>query len=176
MKYLTITFALASLALNACSSKEEGAASSDGPVKREAGSWKNDIKLVRFDLPGAPPEIKTMMEKMMAAAGGVEVCLTKEAAAKDDMAQSLAKAQGSSDCTFSKSSIAGGKLDVSGTCKDRTGQTMTMAMTGSVGPKASDIVMDIKGKAPTGGEMNMVMNVKSAWTGECKPGQPEMKG
>ena len=184
MRPLILALGLSSLVLTGCNKAEApagtgtgtGSATASGAaVKREPGSWKNSITLAKFDLPGAPPEMKGMMEKMMASAGGVEMCLSKEAAAKDNMAESLAKAQGSSDCTFSKRSIAGGKLDVAGTCKDRTGQTMTMAMTGTVGAKASDVNMDIKGKAPTGGEMNMVMNVKSEWTGPCKPGQPEMK-
>ena len=37
-----------------------------GPVKREAGNWKTDVKLVKFAVPGMPPEMKDGMAKMMA--------------------------------------------------------------------------------------------------------------
>ena len=176
MRILTLTLIATGLALSGCGEKAGGGGSilSDGPTQRQAGSWKSSVTLEKFEVPGAPPEMKAMMQKMMTAAGTQELCLSKEAAAKDDIAASLAKSQARDDCTFTKKEVRGGRLNVAGTCKDKAGETITMAIAGSVAATKTDVNMDISGSAPTGGTMTMVMNVKSERTGECKTGQAAM--
>src|SRR3546814_8262969 len=34
-----------------------------GPIKREAGNWKTEVKLVKFDMPGASAAMKDQMAK-----------------------------------------------------------------------------------------------------------------
>ena len=176
MRILTFSLLATGLALSGCGSKENGAgaSSSGGSTQREAGSWKSSVTLEKFEMPGAPPEMKKMMQTMMSAAGATELCLTKEAAAKDDIASSLAKSQARDDCMFTKKDVSGGKLNVAGTCKDKAGQSITMAIAGTVSGTKTDVRMDISGSAPAGGTMNMVMNVKSERTGDCTPGQAAM--
>ena len=62
---------------------------------------------------------------------------------------------------------AGGKIDVAGTCT-QNGQTVDMAMTGTMAAKKTDVTVTTKGKVPTGGDMEMVMQMTSSHTGPCK--------
>ena len=71
-----LTFAALGVALaTAGCSKTENAG---GTVKREAGNWKTDVKLVKFEVPGMPPEMKDGMAKMMEGASGMDQCFTQE--------------------------------------------------------------------------------------------------
>ena len=164
-KFLTVAAIGALIAVSGCG-KSENAAS--GPVKREAGNWKTDVKLVKFEVPGMPPEMKDGMAKMMEGASGMDQCFTQEQVDKEDIAAELAKGPGNGgECTWSKKDIAGGKIDIAGTCK-ANGQTVDMAMTGTMEAKKSDVTITTKGKVPTGGDMEMVMQMTSTHTGPCK--------
>ena len=164
-----LTFAALGVALaTAGCSKTENAG---GTVKREAGNWKTDVKLVKFEVPGMPPEMKDGMAKMMEGASGMDQCFTQEQVDKEDIAAELAK-EGSGnggECKWSKKDVAGGKIDVAGTCT-ANGQTMDMAMAGTMEAKKSDVTITTKGKIPTGGDMEMVVQVVSTHTGPCQAG------
>ena len=168
MKIKLITPAAIAIALAGCSGNKEKEATADaGPVKREAGSWKTDIKLLKVVIPGMPAGMEAQMQKALPQ--GMEVCLTPEQAAKEDIAAEMSKGSQAGDCTFSKRDFAGGKLDVAGKCKTPQGE-MDITMTGTVEPKKTDIVMNMKGKAPTGnGDMEMSMQMVSNNVGACKP-------
>ncbi len=158
---------VAALALTACNSG--GSSASSGPVKREAGSWQTDIKLIKADIPGMPPEMMDGMKKMMEGASGMKECLTKEAADKEDITKEMSKtsSQGA-QCDFKKKDVSGGKIDVAGTCKAANGQAMDIAMTGTMEPKKTDLTISTKGAVPTGsGQMEMVMQVTSKHVGAC---------
>ena len=43
-----------------------------------------------------------------------------------------------------------------------------MAMTGTMEAKKSDVTITTKGKVPTGGDMEMVMQMTQTHTGPCK--------
>lgn len=170
--FVTVAVVGAALALGGCgkSEKAEGgadtAAASSAPVKREAGSWKTEIKLVKFDMPGVPDNVKDQMSKQFAAAGATEQCLTQEQADKEDVAGSMSKGFGNA-CTWTKNQIGGGKIDVAGTC-DQGGQKVELAMSGTLGAKKTDVLVSSKGKSPMGGDMEMQMQVTSTNTGPCK--------
>ena len=57
-KILTVAVMGVLVAAAGCSDKGENAG---GAVKREAGNWKTDVKLVKFEVPGMAPEMKTQM-------------------------------------------------------------------------------------------------------------------
>ncbi len=142
----------------------------DGPVKREAGNWKTDIKLVKFEVPGMPDEMKAGMAQMMEGASGLDQCITQEQVDKEDIAAELAKGPGNGgECNWSKKQVAGGVIDIAGTCT-ANGQTVDMAMTGTMAAKKSDVTITTKGQVPEGGNMEMVMQVTSVHTGPCKEG------
>ena len=163
-KFLTAAAIGVLIAASGCSK----ATNSDGPVKREAGNWKTDVKLVKFEVPGMPPEMKEGMAKMMEGASGMDQCFTQEQVDKEDIASELAKGPGNGgECKWSKKDIAGGKIDIAGTCT-ANGQTVDMAMNGTMEAKKSDVTITTKGKIPTGGDMEMVMQMTSTHTGPCK--------
>ena len=169
-----LTFAALGVALaTAGCSKTENAG---GTVKREAGNWKTDVKLVKFEVPGMPPEMKDGMAKMMEGASGMDQCFTQEQVDKEDIAAELAKGPGNGgECKWSKKNVDGGKIDVAGTCT-ANGQTVDMAMTGTMEAKKTDVTITTKGKMPTGqGEMEMVLQMTSTHTGPCKDGAAATK-
>ena len=163
-KFLTVAAIGALIAVSGCGKSE----TASGPVKREAGNWKTDVKLVKFEVPGMPPEMKDGMAKMMEGASGMDQCFTQEQVDKEDIASELAKGPGNGgECKWSKKDIAGGKIDIAGTCT-ANGQTVDMAMTGTMEAKKSDVTITTKGKVPTGGDMEMVMQMTQSHTGPCK--------
>ncbi|NIJ35819.1 hypothetical protein FHR22_000468 [Sphingopyxis panaciterrae] len=164
-KIMTIAALGIALAVSGCGKSENAG----GTVKREAGNWKTDIKLVKFEVPGMPEEMKSGMKQMMEGASGMDQCFTQEQVDKEDIAAELAKGPGNGgECTWSKKNVSGGKVDVAGTCK-ANGQTVDMAMTGTIEAKKNDVTITTKGKIPTGGDMEMVMQMTSVHTGPCKP-------
>ena len=163
-KFVTIAALGVAMAVTGCSKS----ANSDGPVKREAGNWKTEVKLVKFEVPGMPDEMKAGMKQMVEGASGMDQCFTQEQVDKEDIAAELAKGPGNGgECTWSKKDVAGGKIDVAGTCT-ANGQTVEMAMNGTMEAKKSDVTITTKGKIPTGGDMEMVMQMTSTHTGPCK--------
>lgn len=167
MKKLMVMAALGVALTGAACSKTENA---EGPVKREAGNWKTDVTLVKFEVPGMPEEMKSGMKQMVEGASGMDQCFTQEQVDKEDIAAELAKGPGNGgECTWAKKTVSGGNIDVAGTCT-ANGQTVDMAMAGTMGAKKTDVTITTKGKVPTGGEMEMVMKMVSTHTGPCKPG------
>lgn len=161
--FLTLAAAGALLAVAGC-----GKAASDGPVKREAGSWKTNIKVVKLEVKGMPPEMKNGMTQMIEAAGGVETCLTQAQVDKEDLASELSKGPGNGgQCTWSKKDVSGGKIDVAGTCT-ANGQTVEMAMAGTVASKKTDVTITTKNDGPMGGEV--VLQMVSTHSGPCTAG------
>lgn len=164
-KMMTIAALGVALAVSGCGKSENAG----GTVKREAGNWKTDIKLVKFEVPGMPEEMKSGMKQMMEGASGMDQCFTPEQVEKEDIAAELAKGPGNGgECKWSKKEVGGGKIDVAGTCT-ANGQTVDMAMTGTIEAKKNDVTITTKGKVPTGGDMEMVMQMTSVHTGPCKP-------
>src|SRR3546814_4073877 len=88
-------------------SVDAGAAS--GAIKRQAGNWKTQVTLVRFDMPGAPAIIKDQMAKQFASDGATETCVTQEQIEQEDVADAMSKYYGEG-CTWAKPNIGGGKI------------------------------------------------------------------
>ena len=165
-KIMTVAALGVALAVSGCGKSEKA----DGPVKREAGNWKTDIKVVKFEIPGLPEEAKAGMKQMMEGAGGIDTCFTQEQVDKEDIAAELAKGPGNGgECTWSKKEVGGGKIDVAGTCT-ANGQTVDMAMAGTIEAKKTDVTVTTKGKVPNGADMEMVMQMTSTHTGPCTAG------
>ncbi|MBA3942095.1 MAG: hypothetical protein C0520_12870 [Sphingopyxis sp.] len=175
--YITLAIVGSALALAGCGKSEEAAGTgpdkgaetataSAAPIKREAGNWKTQVKLVKFAMPGVPDNVKDQMAKQFASAAPTEICVTQEQADKDDIAGAMSKGFGDA-CTWSKNEVGGGRIDVAGTC-NQGGQKVELAMAGTVAAKQTDVLVTSKGKAPTGGEMEMQMQVTSTNTGPCK--------
>src|SRR3546814_13462087 len=89
---LGVALALAGCGKSDDAGKADGTATADagatagpatGPIKREAGNWKTEVKLVKFDMPGAPAAMKDQLAQQLASAGATETCLTQEQAAQE---------------------------------------------------------------------------------------------
>ena len=167
-KCLTVAAIGALVAVAGCSGGKTENQNAGGTVKREAGNWKTDVKLVKFEVPGLPEGAKDAMSQQLASASGMDQCFTQEQVDKEDIASELAKGpNGGGECTWSKKDVAGGKIDVAGTCT-ANGQTVEMAMAGTMEAKKTDVTITTKGKVPTGGDMEMVMQMTQTHTGPCK--------
>lgn len=159
-KFLTVGALGVALAVAGCSSD---------PEKREAGNWKTEIKMEKFDIEGIPPELKAAMDQRMATPQVFEECLTPEQAAKEDIAGEISKNSGTGQCTWSKNNVSGGKIDIAGTCTGPSGEKQELAMAGTVSSKKTDIRVTMKGKSPMGdGNMEAVMHAVGTHTGACK--------
>lgn len=165
--FLTVAAVGAALTLGGCGESGDKASAPVGTVQREAGNWKTDIKLVKFEMPGVPENVKDQMSKQLAAASGTEQCLTQEQAEKEDIAGALSKGYGDA-CTWSKKQIGEGKIDVAGTCTQGS-QKVELALAGSLEAQKTDVLVTSKGKSPMGGgDMEMQMQVTSTNIGPCK--------
>lgn len=143
------------------------ASGGEAKAKREAGNWTNEVEIIKFEMPGMPPEMQESMKTMMASAGATNYCLTPEQAEKDDLETLMADGPGNGgDCTWSKKEFNGKNIDVAGTCTQGE-QTADLAMAGTMEAKQSDVTITTKAKAPNGQQMEMVMRVKSKHTGAC---------
>ena len=163
-KIMTVAALGVALAVSGCGKSDNAG----GPVKRAAGNWKTGIELVKFDVPGMPAEIKAGMMQAMEGMGRAEKCFTQEQVDKEDIAAELAKGPGGGgECTWSKKEVGGGRIDVAGTCTG-DGQSMDMVMSGVFGAKKTDVTATIKGKDPTGGDMEIIMRMTGEHTGPCK--------
>src|SRR3546814_17731344 len=98
---------------------------------------------------------------MMEGVGGRDMCLTKEKDDKEVGAAELAK--GGGQCTWSKKDGANGKIAGAGTCT-QNGQAVDRAMVGKMAAKKTDVTITTKGKVPTGGDMEMVMQMTQTHT------------
>ena len=167
MQYKFLFVSIAAISLASCSG---GGSTASGPVKRDPGNWKTEMKLVKMDVPGMPASAKEQMSKAMANAAVQDMCITKEQADKEDMAKEFSKGGApGADCTFSKNVVAGGKIDVAGTCKGPAGEAINLVMAGTVAAKKIDMNMKVTGPSPTGkGETSMEMQVTGTNTGPCK--------
>ncbi len=161
--------ALILFALAGCSKSEDAKKADAGPVKREPGAWKSDLKLVRLDMPGAPKEVVDGVAAMMGRLKGLESCLTPEQAAKEDMATALAKPPGDKGlCSFSKKDLSGGKVDVVMVCTDEASkEAMTISTNGTLSAKSSNVRMTMEGKQ-NGMPMTLELEATNTWTGPCK--------
>jgi hypothetical protein len=172
MKRKICVAAALALLITACSGEKKDAeqASAGTPGKREAGNWKTDVKLVKLEVPGLNDSMKQSMGKMLEGMSGMEMCLTQEAADKENMAEKMSEnASQGADCTFSKQEISGGTMDVVASCKTAQGQTLDLTMNGTMNSKKVDVNIATKGPLPAGnGQMEMVMQMTSSHTGPCK--------
>jgi len=178
-KCVTMAALGAALALAGCGKSDDAAKPGEAAVgakaegsaaaplaKREPGNWKTDVKLVKFDMPGAPGAVKDQMAKQFASAGSTETCLTQDEADQENLANVMSERFGEA-CTWSKNVLRGSTIDVAGTCT-ANGQKVDLAMAGTVGAQKTDVTITTKTAAPTGGPVEMQMQVTNTRIGPCK--------
>lgn len=170
---------LGALALAACNSADDGpktaeqAAEEMGEApKMRAGLWTTTVEVTRFDMPGAPPEAKNMMQGMMGQGQSSEQCVSAEEANRDP--REFLKESQQGNCTFGKFSVAGGAVDAQMTCKPEQGAEANVTMKGQIAPERVTMAIEsaVTGAAAPGqpGNMTMAMTMTSVRTGDCPAG------
>lgn len=161
MRKTMMAAGMAALVLTACSK-------SGPPPKREPGSWSQQIELKRFEGKDAE-KAKAGLTQMFAMMSAMSVCVTPDMAAKEDPTANLGKLGGANgDCTFDRKSVAGGNLDIAGTCKSAGGKTAKVTATGTMGASDQDVNMTVEGFDATGAKEGvMEMRIHSVRNGEC---------
>ena len=160
MRKTIMTAGMAAMMLAGCSKGP--------PPKRLPGSWSQTMELKRYE--GADAEkAKAALGQMFAMMGSVSVCVTPEMAAKEDVTANLEKLGGNSgNCTFDKKSVAGGNLELAGTCKDPSGKVAKISATGTISASDQDIDMTVEGFDAAGTKQGLMeMRVHSVRNGEC---------
>jgi hypothetical protein len=134
-------------------------------VKREAGNWKTDRKLVKFEFPGMSPEERSAMVEMMSNTPSMNRCLTQEQVEKEGPLPELIgkTAAGEAQCTWSKMGIAKGKVDIAGACAIGD-QAFDLTVTGTAAADKTDVIVAMNGKTPVG---QIVFSVTDVRTGPC---------
>lgn len=163
-KYLFAASVAALSLLSACGTK------SDTPVKREPGSWSTKITIAKLEGKGVTPQTKAGMQQMFDAISSMTVCVTPEAAAREDIGHNLEGATGAGgNCKFDKRDLNGETISFSGICGEDT-HKVRMSATGTSGATAQDMTMKVEPLGADGApEGIMEMHVVTTRSGACKP-------
>ena len=169
---------LAALALAACDKADKGPKSME-QAKQEAaqlerpdpGQYRQNTKITKFEVPGAPPEMVAQIRKMMEGQGGaIEYCLSKADTEKGFAEMFKKGTQG--DCTYDRFDASANTIDAVMTCKAGEGGTAKMTMNGTVSSTGSKVNVNVEqknDKSPMG-NANIAMELETKRIGDCKPG------
>lgn len=168
---------LAGLTLSACGDADEPktvdqvakeAAKIEGP---QPGLYRSTVKVISYDMPGAPPQMAEMMNQRMSGLGSkpTEYCLTPEEA-KGGFEEAIKKGQ-QGKCTFQKFEASANTIDAKMTCETAPGATSTVTMKGMISATASKMDMEMEQSNPgvPGGRIAMKMQVANERIGDCPP-------
>ena len=123
----------------------------------QPGQWETTVTIDSMEMPGAPAGIAKMM---VGKTTRVTHCMTAEEAARGP--QEMLKSNKS--CTFTRYSMAGGRIDSEMTCKQGA-QTTIAVSTGSFTPTS----FTAKGRMVSTGQMATTMTMTSVGrrVGDC---------
>ncbi|MDE8650185.1 DUF3617 domain-containing protein [Novosphingobium album (ex Liu et al. 2023)] len=139
----------------------------------EAGQYKQTIEITRFEIPGMPKEQADQMKGMMQNAQVQEFCLTP-AQAEQGFKDMFDKVGEGGECKYSRFDVSGGRIDAKMDCASKEQGTATFLLAGTVGPKGTDITVDVDQNNPKSpmGTAKIGMHMKTERTGECAPAKP----
>ena len=188
MRVLVMMPLAAAMMLGACGGDasadkgEAGAGSSDSVTARgelardmanaprlQPGQYSVAMEMVRFDVPGMPPEQAQMMRQMMAgvSAQTQSQCITQ--ADSERSLEDMYKRLGEGNCTMDDFDIAGNRMIGAMTCSGGAGRSSTIRINGEMGTTASDttLVMALTDPQLPQGRGEVEMRVRMNRTGEC---------
>lgn len=160
----TVACALPIFAVAACSPEQV--------IKREPGSWTQKVQILRLEGKGATPQVKAQMQAMFDSMAGIAMCLTPEAAAKENLAQTMEQVgTRGKNCKIGKNDETGASIGLSAVCPQDGGGTVKLTVTGTNATGDRDLTMKSEGfDAKGSAEGVMEMRVHSTRSGPCKPG------
>lgn len=159
-----VALALPVLAVAACSPEQV--------IKREPGSWTQKVQILRLEGKGATPQVKAQMQAMFDAMAGMSTCLTPEAAAKEDLAQTMEQVgTRGQNCKIDKHDETGPSIGLSAVCPQQGGGTVKLSITGTNATGDRDMTMKSEGFDAKGAAQGvMEMRVHAIRSGPCKAG------
>lgn len=132
-------------------------------IRPSPGRWETQMKMVKMELAGRPPEMRGMMESPLGQVQTSTSCLTKEDAENAD--GEMFKPANRSGCKYNNFSMGDGKIESDMTCTDEGG-TQNMKMAGTYSSDA--YAMQATSEGNMGGQkMSMAMEIESKRIGDC---------
>ena len=129
------------------------------------GKWQSKVTFEEFNMPGAPPGAKSVLDNMNNRAEAHHSCLTPEEAKrpKEDFFAGADK-----NCRYEHFNMGGGKIDAVMKCTAQ-GMAQTMTMTGTYAPDEyqMNMAMETEGMPGPASGMSMKMRVDAKRVGEC---------
>lgn len=138
-------------------------AGASGTIRFNPGRWETQIKVIKMDMEGMPPQAKQAMEKMLGKGRTVTSCMTKEEAEKPD---GKLFGQADENCTYDHFTLGDGKMDAKLTCKTPNGQQV-MTMNGTYTGDTYNSSMQMQGPGMGGKAMTMTMELAARRVGDC---------
>jgi len=165
----TLALCTVAVALTGCGDKKSPEATASQAeasttiATPKPGHWDVNLRMIDFDVPGMPQQMKDSIGQQISKAGAVATCLTPEEAARND--GKFFQPSNNKNCKSESFTMEDGKLAAKLTCTN--GPTkQTVDMQGTYGAEAYDLTLESKGEA-SGQPMKMSMRVTGKRTGEC---------
>jgi Protein of unknown function (DUF3617) len=171
MRLTPLMIATALIVLSGCGksgapqSREEVAAEMEKATKLKPGKYAMTMTMLKFDIPGAPPEAVEQMRVAIGKPQTMDYCLTP-ANAEKGVQEMLTKMNG--DCTYSNFSVNGARVSGDMACKSPTDGSMKSSIKGTATEESSDIRMQVEVTqpgVPTVMQMDTSMTMKRL--GDC---------
>jgi hypothetical protein len=138
----------------------------------QPGQYSVAMEMVRFDVPGMPPEQAQMMQQMMAGVSAQQQshCVTQ--AESEQSLQDMYRRLGEGNCTMDNFDVSGNRMTGQMTCSGGDNRTSRISITGEMGTTSSDtrMVMALTDPGMPQGNAEMEMRVRMTRTGDCIAG------
>jgi hypothetical protein len=143
------------------------ACSPEQVIKREPGSWTQKVEILQLEGKGATPQVKAQMQAMFDAMAGMSMCLTPDAAAKENLAETMQQIGTRVD----KHDDTGPTIGLSAACPQPGGGVVKLNVTGTNATGDRNLTMKSEGFTAKGAKEGvMEMRVHAIRSGPCKPG------
>ncbi|MDJ0978731.1 MAG: DUF3617 domain-containing protein [Erythrobacter sp.] len=133
----------------------------DEEMKPLPGQYQSRLELISAEIPGMPANMTEMMKGMLERS--ITICVTPEEV-EEGYKEALRKSQ-DGECRYNSFTATGGRIEAEMVCSTDMGE-MTMVMSGTGSPTASDVTMQMTGEMG-GGPGSMTMRVRQNRLGDC---------
>ncbi len=133
-----------------------------------AGRWEQTVALEEFDMPGAPPQAREMLEKAFASKGAQASCVSQEQL-DQSIEQRAQDAMQGQNCAMEGFDNELGKISGTMNCSTGAGASSEVKIVGNYDAENLDMSLDMNMKDPSiqGGEGRMKLRLTSRRLGDC---------
>ena len=136
-----------------------------GSTAMQPGQWEFVTTMTELDMPGSPPDMVEAARSGIGRPRTESRCVSPEEAA--DPAARLMQRRNATNCDYSRTIFADGRIDIAGRCTSADGDPMEVALTGDF------TAIDMRGAISAdvaNGTMRMRGTMTARRTGDCAPG------